>query len=226
MKRFLILILMLALPITCASAATYVDASLINVDLVSQSPNPARPGETFELSISVQNIGNENLANIVVELEPEYPFSQVSGESLTRKISYLNARQEDNDATVLRFKLKVDADVPDDTYEIDVVVRDATSGATRTTPINIQVRGKEYAQIVTISKASIDLAKEEPLDLIITNIGNSPLQNMLVSWEEKDGVILPVYSDNTKYINYLDVGESEIFRAMPCCPNLVSSLVA
>ncbi|MBN2488063.1 MAG: COG1361 S-layer family protein [Methanosarcinaceae archaeon] len=207
MKRFLILLLMLALPITCASAATYVDASSINVDLVSQSPNPARPGETFELSVSVQNIGNENIDNIVVELEPEYPFSQVSGESLIRKISYLNARQEDNDATVLRFKLKVDADVPDDTYEIDVVVRDST-GTTKTIPLDIQVRGKEYAQIITISKARIDLAKEEPLELIITNIGNSPLQNMVVSWEEENGVILPVYSDNTKYIKYLDVGES------------------
>jgi hypothetical protein len=208
MKRFLILILILALPITGASAATYVDASSINVDLISQSPNPARPGETFELSLSIQNIGNENLDNIVVELEPEYPFSQVSGESLTRTISYLNARQEDDDATVLRFKLKVDADVSDDTYEIDVVVRDDTTGSTKTTPIDIQVRGKEYAQIVTISKARIDLAKEEPLELIITNIGNSPLQNMVVSWEEESGVILPVYSDNTKYIKYLGVGES------------------
>lgn len=208
MRRFLILILMLTLPITGASAATYVDAPSINVDLVSQSPNPARPGEIFELSLSVQNIGNENIDNIIVELDPEYPFYQVSGESLTRTISFLNARQEDHDATILRFKLKVDADVSDDTYEIDVVVRDDTTGATTTTPIDIQVRGKEYAQIVTISKANIDLAKEEPLEFIITNIGNSPLQNMVVSWEEENGVILPVYSDNTKYIKYLDAGES------------------
>lgn len=31
---------------------------------------------------------------------------------------------------------------------------------------------------------------------------------MVVSWKDPDGVILPVYSDNTKYIKYLDAGES------------------
>jgi hypothetical protein len=31
---------------------------------------------------------------------------------------------------------------------------------------------------------------------------------MVVSWTDRDGVILPVYSDNTKYIKYLDAGES------------------
>ncbi len=74
---------------------------------------------------------------------------------------------------------------------------------TTTKTIQIEVRGKEYAQIVTINKASIDLGKEEPLEFVITNTGNSPLKNMIVSWKDPKGVILPVYSDNTKYIKYL-----------------------
>ena len=32
--------------------------------------------------------------------------------------------------------------------------------------------------------------------------------NLVFSWNEEDGVILPVYSDDTKYIKYIDVGES------------------
>ena len=31
---------------------------------------------------------------------------------------------------------------------------------------------------------------------------------MVVSWKDPKGVILPVYSDNTKYIKYLDAGQS------------------
>ena len=57
---------------------------------------------------------------------------------------------------------------------------------------------------MTINKANIDIAKEEPLEFIITNTGNSPLKNMVVSWKDPKGVILPVYSDNTKYIKYLE----------------------
>ena len=61
---------------------------------------------------------------------------------------------------------------------------------------------------MTISKANIDIAKEEPLEFIITNTGTSPLKNMVFSWNDPKGVILPVYSDNTKYIKYLEAGQS------------------
>lgn len=61
---------------------------------------------------------------------------------------------------------------------------------------------------MTIDKANIDIAKEETLEFIVTNTGTSPLKNMVVSWTDPKGVILPVYSDNTKYIKYLDAGES------------------
>jgi hypothetical protein len=69
--------------------------------------------------------------------------------------------------------------------------------------------------VVTINTANIDVGKEEPLEFVVTNTGNSPLQNMVVSWTDPKNVIflyiliiLPVYSDNTKYISYLDAGKS------------------
>lgn len=208
MKRLLIFILLMLFPIATASAAsTYVDATGLSVDIISQTPNPARPGETVELTLSVQNFGNENLKNIVLTAQPEYPFSQVSGESLTKTISYLNARQDDDDAATVKLKLKVDSDVPAGTYGLDIVTTDS-SGATKTTTLDIEVRGKEYAQVVTISKSNIDFATEEQLDFVVTNTGSSPLKNMKISWEDSTGTILPVYSDNTKYISYLAANQS------------------
>ncbi|WP_321419607.1 COG1361 S-layer family protein [uncultured Methanomethylovorans sp.] len=208
MKRLLIFILLILSPIAHAAAASdYVDATGISVDVISQTPNPARPGETVELTLSVQNFGNEDLKNIVMTAQPEYPFSQVDGESLTKTISYLNARQDASDAATVKLKLKVDADVPEGTYELDVVTTDS-SGATKTTTLDIEVRGKEYAQVVTISKSSIDFATEEQLDFVVTNTGSSPLKNMQISWEDPTGTILPVYSDNTKYIRYLAANQS------------------
>jgi hypothetical protein len=141
-------------------------------------------------------------------VEPSYPFSQASGESLTHTISYLKARQDENEATTVKFKLKVDADAAKKTYDLDISVKDAGSKAAITTTVAVDVQGKEYAQIVTISKSSIDIATVEPLEFIITNTGTSPLKNMAVSWEDSTGAILPVYSDNTKYISYLGVDES------------------
>lgn len=207
MKRMLLFILLILSPIAHASAATYVDAAGVSVDVITQTPNPARPGETVELTLSVQNFGNENLKNIVVTAQPEYPFSQVDGESLTKTISYLNARQDEDDAATVKFKFKVASDVSAGTYELDIVTTDS-SGATKTTTLELEVRGKEYAQVVTISKSSIDFATEEQLDFVVTNTGSSPLKNMKISWQDSTGTILPVYSDNTKYISYLAANES------------------
>jgi len=207
MKKMLLFILLLLSPMAHASAATYVDSAGLSVDVMSQTPNPARPGESVELTLSVQNYGNEDLKNIVITAQPEYPFSKVDGESLSRTISYLNARQDDDDAATVKLKLKVASDAPAGTYEMDIVTTDST-GTTKTTTLDIEVRGKEYAQIVTISKASIDFATEEQLDFVVTNTGSSPLKNMAISWVDSTGTILPVYSDNTKYISYLAPNES------------------
>ncbi|WP_245748024.1 COG1361 S-layer family protein [Methanolobus profundi] len=200
--------LILLLPITNAAAGLNAGASGVNVDLMTQSPYPARPGETVELTLSLQNEGSNDLSDVVVSIDADYPFSQVSGQSLTKTISYMEARQDEEDATTVKFKLKVDSDVSDGTYDIDVIVKDSESDSSSVTTLEVEVQGKEYAQIVTISDSSIDVATVEPLEFVITNTGSSPLQNMAVSWEESTGTILPVYSSNTKYITSLDVDES------------------
>lgn len=208
MKKVLLLMLLLLLPITNAAAGINAGAAGVNVDLMTQSPYPARPGETVELTVSLQNEGNNDLSGVTVGVDAEYPFSQVSGESLTKTISFLEARQDEEDATLVKFKLKVDSDISDGTYDVDIIVSDSDSDSKSVTTLEVEVQGKEYAQIVTISDSSIDVATVEPLEFVITNTGSSPLKNMEISWDESSGVILPVYSSNTKYINYLGVNES------------------
>ncbi|WMW21404.1 COG1361 S-layer family protein [Methanolobus mangrovi] len=200
--------LVLVLPITAASADISASVSGVQVDLMTQSPSPARPGETVELTVSVQNVGSKDLTDIVVSIDPEYPFTEISGESLSKKISFLEARQDDDDATLLKFKMKVDADVAEDSYDVDIVVSDSDTDSSVSTTVSVDIQGKEYAQVVTISESNIDVATVEPIEFVITNTGSSPLKNMAVSWDESTGVILPVYSSNTKYISYLGVGES------------------
>lgn len=191
----------------------FIDSSSVKVNLTNQNPDAARPGEPVELTLSLQNLGNKDLKDINVIVTPKYPFSQVSGETLQKSIPYLNARQDNNDAGVLKFKLMVDANTSEGTYDIDIASTSKESGSSSNTiaitkTIRIEVRGKEYAQIVTIDKASIDLGKEEPIGFIITNTGSSPLKNMVISWKDPKGVILPVHSDNTKYIKYLEPNQS------------------
>ncbi|MHC1753860.1 MAG: COG1361 S-layer family protein [Methanosarcina sp.] len=221
MKKISLLTLLLLLSaFICLGAGTAlgsngdITSSSLQVNLTNQNPDSARPGEPVELTVSVQNVGTKDLKDITVTVNPEYPFTEISGESLEKDVSYLNARQDDDEGGVLKFKLMTDSNASAGTYDIDIVTTyKSGSGSSSTTytttkTIYLDVRGKEYAQIVTIDKANIDIAKEETLEFIITNTGTSPLKNMVVSWTDPDGVILPVYSDNTKYIKYLDAGDS------------------
>ncbi len=190
-----------------------INSADLQVSVTNQNPDTARPGEPVELTLSIQNIGNTDLKDINVALNPEYPFSQISGEDFEKDISFLNARQEDDEAGVLKFRLMTDANASEGTYNLDIVTTYKSSGSSETTytttkTIQVQVQGKEYAQVVTVSKADIDIAKEEPLEFVVTNTGTSPLKNLVFSWNDPKGIILPVYSDNTKYIKYLDVGQS------------------
>ncbi|WP_129597049.1 COG1361 S-layer family protein [Methanohalophilus profundi] len=201
---FLILIFM-------SSATAYISTAAIEINLTNLNPDTARPGEPVEIVLSAQNVGNSDIEDVIVEVEPEYPFSKIEGESLTREVAYLDARQGDEDAATLKFKLMTDPDAAEGVYEIDIktsLQSEDDDPYTITQTVELEVRGKEYAQIVTINKASISPGSEEGLEFIITNVGNSPLKNMVVSWVDQEGVILPIYSDNTRYINYLDAGES------------------
>ena len=220
MKTFSFLtLLLLATAFICLGAGTAlgsngnINSASLQVNLTNQNPDAAHPGEPVELTLSMQNVGNKDLQDITVSVAPKYPFSQISGEATQKSISYLNARQDDNDAAVLKFKLMTDSNASEGTYDIDITTTAKESGSSSNTisttqTVHLEVRGKEYAQIVTINKASIDVGKEEPLEFIITNTGNSPLKNMVISWKDPKGVILPVYSDNTKYIKYLEPNQS------------------
>ncbi|WP_440944909.1 COG1361 S-layer family protein [Methanosarcina sp. T3] len=220
MRKFSLIILALLLSaFMCLGIGTAlgsngnIQSASLDVNLTNQNPDYARPGESVELTVSVQNVGNADLKDISVTVNPEYPFSKISGENLVKEVSYLNARQDDDDAAVLKFRLMTDANASAGTYDIDITTTAKESGSssntiTTTKTIQLEVKGKEYAQVVTVSKANIDIAKEEPLELIITNTGTAPIKNMVISWKDPKGVILPIYSDNTKYIKYLDAGQS------------------
>ena len=220
MKKFSLLTLILLFSaFMCLGAGTAlgsngnINSASLDVNLTNQNPDYARPGEPVELTVSMQNVGNADLKDITVTVNPEYPFSKISGENLVKEVSYLNARQDEDDAAVLKFRLMTDSNASAGTYDMDITTTAKESGSssntiTTTKTIQLEVKGKEYAQVVTINKANIDIAKEEPLEFIITNTGTSPIKNMVVSWKDPKGVILPVFSDNTKYIKYLEAEDS------------------
>ncbi len=189
-------------------AAEPPSTASVNVSLFNQIPDPARAGEILELRFMVENNGGSVASNIQYELLPKFPFVVIPGEEYTRTIRTLSAYQEGDDAAIIKFDVLVDREAVKGISDIELKRIWEGSGITSTVSFDIEVTGTEYAQIIYVDKAKLYPGNETPLKFTITNVGNSPLRDLVFSWSEADGVILPVYSDDTKYIKNIDVGES------------------
>ncbi len=207
MKRILSLVGIIAFLIaTISLVIAETDSAIIGVTLLNQNPNPARAGEPVEVRFSVQNTGASAAENFQIEVLEEYPFTIIDGTAL-QNLGTVRAYQAGENFINIKYRLKVDKDATKGSHQLKVRYRIGTGGWTIQT-FSIEVTSKEFAQIIYVDKAKLEPGKETEMKFTITNIGNAPLQNMVFSWSEADGVILPVFSDDTKYIKYLDVGDS------------------
>ncbi|MBI2652701.1 hypothetical protein HYX00_04515 [Candidatus Woesearchaeota archaeon] len=205
MKKIILSIVLFLVMLTVVNAAES-ESPIIKVTLLNQDPTPARAGDTMELRLRVENIGGGTVQNLEIEVVQNYPFTVIDGPAL-QNLGTLYAYQTAKNYINAQYKLKIDKDAVKGKHELKVRYRQGKEEGI-TVSFNIDVTSKEFAQIIYVDKAKLEPGKETEMKFTITNIGSAPLQNLVFSWSESNGVILPVFSDDTKYIKYLDVGDS------------------
>lgn len=201
------LVLIMAVGIVLFVPGQSTSAPNIAVTLLNQDPNPARAGDTVDLRFKIENIGDMATNSLNIELMQDYPFTVVNGPTV-QKIESLNAFQSGNNYATLQYTVKIDKDVTEGTRQLQLKYINPAGGGSATPNFGISIVNKVFAQISAVDKAKLEPGKETEMRFTITNAGNAPLQNMVFSWQEPNGVILPIYSSDTKYIKYLDAGQS------------------
>lgn len=194
--------------LSSVSSGALSDSKAIFIDLINQDPDPAIVGDVAEIYLGIENIGGESVNDLIVELEIEYPFTLVQGESAIRKISTINAYQKDENMKIISYKIKVDDNAAAGSYDLTIQYYDQGGTFTKEDSVTIDVKGRIMAEIIRIDKTSLVPGKQTGLKFTINNVGNAPLKDLTFSWVNDDKIILPVGSDNTKYINYIDIGDS------------------
>ena len=193
------------------SSVAYADlsgVSGVSVSLVNQDPHPAIAGDIVDIYLGIENIGGESFNNLIIELEPEYPFSLVPDESAVQNIGTIKSYQKDNYMNIITYKIKVDSGASAGSYDMTVKYYEQGDSLITETSIQIDVKSKEMAEIIHIDKTNLVPGKQTSLKFTINNVGNAPLNDMTFNWVNEDKIILPVGSDNTKYIKSIDIGES------------------
>jgi hypothetical protein len=193
------------------SSVAYADLSGvtgISANLINQDPDPAIAGEVVDIYLGIENIGGKSSSNLIVELEPEYPFSLVPDESDVQNIGTLKSYQKDNYMKIITYKIKVDSDISAGSYNLTVKYYEQGDSLFIEKNIPIDVKNREKAEIIHIDKTNLVPGKQSSLKFTVNNVGNAPLRYLTFYWVNEDKVILPVGSDNTKYIKSIDIGES------------------
>jgi hypothetical protein len=199
----------------CVSAVA-VSAELdnlasISVSLVNQDPDPATAGNIAELRLGVQNVGGKDAEDMIIEFIPEYPFTLVSESDAVQDVGAVLGYQgyyESDSMKIIKYKVRVDKDAIAGSYDFKVRYYEKGSSNTAETSLVVDVSSSDNAEIIHIDKTVLVPGQQSSIKFKINNVGNSPLRELTFSWENDDGAILPVGSDNTRYIKYIDVGDS------------------
>ncbi|MFU8767869.1 MAG: COG1361 S-layer family protein, partial [Candidatus Methanoperedens sp.] len=207
---FPVLIILLLTAYTPAVNAGLAGSTVLSVSLANYDPDPAIAGGTVEVRIGIENIGGTTASNLMLEIVPSYPFEIVSGESAVQSIGIIQGYkgQSNENIKIVKYRMRVDRDAPAGSYELKVKYYEQGSGDAAQKSLYIDVRSRESAEVIHIDKTMLVPGKQTSLKFTINNVGNAPLRDMTFNWENGNNIILPVGSDNTRYIKYIDVGDS------------------
>ncbi len=212
MRKITALFIILAILVCIApSSSAGTDANIV---ITGVKPTELSPGDTKAITLTVKNGGSNDAKQITFNFQESQYISVVGSSSVC--INSINGWcSRDVDITV-----HVSEGTPDGTDSIPVTCTfsqyysDGSQGSVTesmsevTYTIVFRIVGGAIIDVSDVDMAELKPGGETKLEFNITNIGKSPLQNLVFSWNDAEGVILPVYSDNTKYIEYIDAGES------------------
>ncbi|MCX9009994.1 MAG: COG1361 S-layer family protein [Candidatus Methanoperedens sp.] len=207
---FPVLILLLMTAYTPAVNAGLAGSTVLSISLANYDPNPAIAGDTVEVRIGIQNIGGTDVNDLKMEIVPSYPFELVHGESAVQDVGIVQGYQADSTSNIkiVTYRMQINKDVPAGSYELKVKYYEQGSTDVTQKSLYLNVKSRESAEVIHIDKTALVPGKLSSLKFTINNVGNAPLRDLTFNWENSADIILPVGGDNTKYIKYIDVGNS------------------
>ena len=184
-------------------------STVLSISLAGLDPNPAIAGDVVEVRIGIENIGGTTAKDLMMEILPEYPFELVPGENAVKNIGIVEGYKVDStdNIKVIKYKMKINKDASAGSYEFKVKYYVLGSSGSVIKNIYIDVKSRANVEVIHVDKTALVPGKQNSLKFTINNVGNAPLRDITFNWENKDNKILPVGTDNTRHIKYIDINE-------------------
>lgn len=202
LKLLGLVIILLLLPI-------YADNyPIISVSTLKYEPSPAQPGKYIHLYLNVENIGTKNSDNLVVVLEPNYPFYLDPSENATRYIGILEPLKN----AIIDYKIRIAGDA----VEGDNVLKlkystDGNIWIEKKITITIQTLDANLA-IKNFESKEVSPGEITTLKITIKNEADSYLRDINLKLNLSNLPFSPINHTEEKRIYHMKSGEEKIIE--------------
>ncbi len=198
-------------------------AYLLKVESTSFLPETMYAGDVASLAVNVKNVGS-SLSVIGLEgtLDIGDQFEQIELKDTIPVIAKNTSK-----TLVFRFRVKENT-FPGyyPAFLTTTYLREGTNlSITETQSITIPVSKTEKNLDITLSPTVINPGTQTDVVFSIENVGGTPASNILFLWGEENNLILPVGSDNKRYISIIQPHEQvEILYSVAADPNIATGI--
>jgi hypothetical protein len=180
----LLLLTLLLAASAIADVATYVSGASIRVSMISQDPDPVKPGEYLELRWMVINMGSTPLQDVEFMLVSDYPFQLLGIDDGVRQLGTIQGHQKGEEGVILYYKVRIDEDASEGVNALTLMYRyTGVSDWTKLDSFDVRVQSVDAA--VVIDSVSLEPERITPgnsgrLTLKLTNLADSVMKDINV----------------------------------------------
>lgn len=206
----MVFVLSLSVAFAAVNTQYFGKAPDLRVSISMQDPDPVEPGKEVEASFKLENNGT-TAHDVVFEIVPEYPFSIVPGESLSKSVGTIGTSQDGKQNVIVRYRLKVAPEAVDDSYKIKV--RYQSEGFDTWVMLeNLRIKVQSRDAIISVDKFITEPSVVEPgaktkLTILLKNYATSLLRDVKVALDlgnSETAPFSPVGSTNEKVLAYME----------------------
>ncbi len=191
-----------------AAAVTSPD---FQVTLEDQDPSSVEPGEVVTLEFKVENDGTSTSNDVLISIDPEFPFTLYDGASEKNIGSLGNGKS----VSSIKFKLLVDDSAAQGDAEVDVYIHEEGSDVSQQYTFTINVETRDAVLLIkNVELTPSIVAPGQQFDLLVTlsNEADSLLQSIYASLNTSEGQPVAAYlSSSEKIISTLSSGDSIMY---------------
>ena len=175
-----------------ANAEEQFKYSKLSETLLNQDPDPVEPGEYVELRFKIEKEGNEELKDIKYELVPEYPFSFDGSDKPIKNLGDWVGTSDDKEYYTLYYKLKVDDDAIEGTYELTMYQTSLNSPNKKEIKFDVRVDESKRAkllvgQVQTKPSKLIADYDEGLVKVEVVNVGDDKAEEVILNLNLPNG---------------------------------------